>query len=129
MFCGNCGSKVDDNLRFCPNCGFNFSKIAADDDNTEYFTESAGAHNKSVGNNHTKHTVKVAIIVCAILAGLVLVFVAFIGWQLAFNDGNILQDGYNALQEGLNEKWRDTIRDDAPIVHWGDGTGFDIDTK
>ncbi len=30
MFCGKCGSKIDDKLKFCPNCGASVSQLAFD---------------------------------------------------------------------------------------------------
>lgn len=53
-----------------------------------------------------------------IIAVLVL---AFIIWQLFFNDGGILQSGYNAIADSINTTWQKITGGTGKILpSWGD---------
>ena len=61
--------------------------------------------------------------------------VIFIAWQLIFNDGGILKNGYNALAKGINGQWEKVAgAGNTILVEWGtnasnNGQGFVIDTQ
>ena len=43
MFCSNCGNEIDENVKFCPHCGFNFS--------TNKEAEVPAANDVNINNN------------------------------------------------------------------------------
>lgn len=81
-------------------------------------------------------TVKKVFMLLALLVGI------FLAWQLIFNDGGILQSGYNAIASGINGQyakvagqgkslipyWGHTNNGDAGSISNGNtnGQGFDI---
>lgn len=81
-------------------------------------------------------TVKKVFMLLALLVGI------FLAWQLIFNDGGILQSGYNAIASGINGQyakvagqgktlipyWGQTNNGDAGTISNGNtnGQGFDI---
>lgn len=81
-------------------------------------------------------TVKKVFMLLALLVGI------FLAWQLIFNDGGILQSGYNAIASGINGQYaRVAGKGKTLIPYWGtdnkgdagtisnghtNGQGFDI---
>ena len=81
-------------------------------------------------------TVKKVFMVLALLVGI------FLAWQLIFNDGGILQSGYNALASGINTQYARVAGQGRTLIpYWGqnnqgnagtiqnadnNGQGFDI---
>lgn len=62
--------------------------------------------------------------------------VVFIIWQLVFNDGGVIETGWNAIATVLNNRWANMVNDDtAKLLPTFDdagateeGSGFDIGT-
>lgn len=76
---------------------------------------------------------KTIIKVFSIIGVLVAIFLI---WQLVFNDGGIIKNGYNAIATGINTQWEKVAgKGSTLLVTWDDknaasnGTGFDIDTS
>lgn len=45
---------------------------------------------------------------------------AFLVWQLVFNDGGVLQSGYNAIADTLNGTWQKITGGNSDILpEWG----------
>jgi hypothetical protein len=53
---------------------------------------------------------------------------AFIAWSLFFNDGGILQTGYNAVGDSVNNTWQTVTGDSAAklLPSWTDAN---VDTE
>lgn len=62
----------------------------------------------------------------AILGALV---VAFLAWQLIFNDGGILKTGYNATVNGINTQWEKLAGSGNEILPTWDDAGADTGGK
>lgn len=68
MFCGKCGEKLEDNVKFCPKCGSPISGNVAGtqtDSKTEKYKEIVNGSKK----NKTVGMIAVAIIALAVIAG------------------------------------------------------------
>ena len=81
-------------------------------------------------------TVKKVFMLLALLVGI------FLAWQLIFNDGGILQSGYNAIASGINTQYARVAGQGKTLIpYWGqnnqgnagtiqnadnNGQGFDI---
>ena len=59
-------------------------------------------------------TVKKVFMLLALLVGI------FLAWQLIFNNGGILQSGYNAIASGINSQYeRVAGKGKSLIPYWG----------
>ena len=57
--------------------------------------------------------------------GFIAVLVAvFIAWQLFFNNGGILNYGYNKIAQGVNDQWAKVAGSNQELLpKWGNGSG------
>lgn len=108
MFCGNCGSKVDDGLKFCSNCGFNISDMKVDvanDKNFDVFDNSANSNGVQPATGRKNSFMRVLFFVILVVFVIVVGFIFF----------KSICDSRSALLDSMDE---------SKFY-----TGYEIDTK
>lgn len=96
MLCKNCGKEIDDNAKFCMNCGNSINEeIQNEDEKNDKVNKILEDINKDTENKYNKKGMKIIIFIIAIIA-IIIAIACFKG-----NSGVNLKNIYNKF---LNQK-------------------------